>query len=156
MFFGLFWRDFLGLFTTRLGPGPVHSPAGPGPIIRVQVHPYLDLDLDIWGLDFGQSMEYSPCKKQFTCINHLDIQISPTPPRSVDSEKPSTVSNNLEGDGTSSLLKSWQRWGFSGVKLTRQYSIKGKRRCWWLFSCMLMIVPAWEHQSTLSTNSKPK
>ena len=58
MFFGLFWRDFLGLFTTRFGPdpvqvrslGPVHSPAGPGPIIRVQVHLYLDLDPDIWGL----------------------------------------------------------------------------------------------------------
>ena len=31
--------------------GPVHSPAGPGPIIWVQVHPYLDLDPDIWGPD---------------------------------------------------------------------------------------------------------
>ena len=30
--------------------GPVHSPAGPGPIIWVQVHLYLDLDPDIWGL----------------------------------------------------------------------------------------------------------
>ena len=29
MFFSLFWRDFLGLFTTRFGP--VLSPAGPGP-----------------------------------------------------------------------------------------------------------------------------
>ena len=42
--------------------GLVHSPAGPGPIIRVQVHPYLDLDPDIWGppgpgLDFGQSID---------------------------------------------------------------------------------------------------
>ena len=36
---------------TRFGLGPVHSPAGPGPIIWVQVHPYLDLDLDIWGPD---------------------------------------------------------------------------------------------------------
>ena len=36
---------------TRFGLGPVHSPAGPGPIIRVQVHPYLDLDMDIWGPD---------------------------------------------------------------------------------------------------------
>ena len=34
---------------TRFGLGPVHSPAGPGPIIQVQVHPYLDLDPDIWG-----------------------------------------------------------------------------------------------------------
>ena len=101
-------------------------------------------------------MEYSPHKKQSTCINRLDIQISPIPPRSVDSERPSTVSNNPEEDGASSLLKSWQRWGFSGVKLTRQHFIKGKRRCWWSFSCMLIIVPSWEHQSTLSTNSKQK
>ena len=49
MFFGLFWRDFLWIFTTRFGLGPDHSPAGPGPISRVQVHPYLDLDPDIWG-----------------------------------------------------------------------------------------------------------
>ena len=35
---------------TRFGPGLDHSPAGPGPIIQVQVHPYLDLDPDIWGL----------------------------------------------------------------------------------------------------------
>ena len=42
---------------TRSGPGPdqvrplgpVHSPAGPGPIIWVQVRPYLDLDPDFWG-----------------------------------------------------------------------------------------------------------
>ena len=53
---------------TKFGLGPdkvwtlglVHSPAGPGPIIQVQVHPYLDLDPDIWGPpgpgpDFGQS-----------------------------------------------------------------------------------------------------
>ena len=43
--------------------GPVHSPAGPGPIIQVQVHPYLDLDPDIWGPpgpgpDFGQSSQH--------------------------------------------------------------------------------------------------
>ena len=48
---------------TRFGPGPVHSPAGPGPIIRVQVHPYLDLDPDIWGPpgpgpDFRQSINH--------------------------------------------------------------------------------------------------
>ena len=51
-------------------------------------------------------MEYSPHKKQSTCVNRLDIQISPIPPRSVDSERPSTVSNNPEGDGASGLLKS--------------------------------------------------
>ena len=63
-------KGFLGLFTTRFGPGLdqvqtlglVHSPAGLGPIIQVQVHPYLDLDPDIWGppgpgLDFGQSSQ---------------------------------------------------------------------------------------------------
>ena len=32
----MFWRDFLGLFMTRFGLGPDHSPAGSGPIIQVQ------------------------------------------------------------------------------------------------------------------------
>ena len=46
----------------RSSLGLVYSPAGPGPIIQVQVHPYLDLDPDIWGppgpeLDFGQSSQ---------------------------------------------------------------------------------------------------
>ena len=46
---------------TRSGPGldqdrplgPVHSPAGPGLTIWVQVCPYLDLDPDFWGPNPG-------------------------------------------------------------------------------------------------------
>ena len=46
---------------TMFGLGLVHSPAGLEPIVQVQVHLYLDLDPDIWGLpgpgpDFGQSI----------------------------------------------------------------------------------------------------
>ena len=55
---------FLGLLTTMSVPGPVHSPAGPGPIIRVQIWTWTqtfgvqfgpDLGPPGPGLDFGQS-----------------------------------------------------------------------------------------------------
>ena len=67
---------------TRFGLGLVHSPAGPGPIIQVQVHPYLDLDLDIWGpdlgppgpgLDFGQSNKGSSNIEVERCELELEL-----------------------------------------------------------------------------------
>ena len=51
------------------GPGLVHSPAGPGPIIWVQVHPYLDLDLVIWGPPGpGPDFRQSRCIMLFFCL----------------------------------------------------------------------------------------
>ena len=47
--------------------GPVHSPAGPGPIIQVQVHPYLDLGPPGPGPDFGQSS-----RERVTCRPVVD------------------------------------------------------------------------------------
>ena len=60
MFFGLFWRDFLGIFTTRSGPGLEHSPAGPGHLwsgpVQTWVHQVQDQTLD------------SLCLAQMCCV----------------------------------------------------------------------------------------
>ena len=47
--------------------GPVHSPAGPGPTIWVQVRPYLDLDLDLGPPGPGPALGQSRCAGK---VNH--------------------------------------------------------------------------------------